>query len=69
LPEEKEPKWVIPGRDGIEVFVNNSKSVTIKQDCGPFVSEEADFVVVHPDDIPALITMLESARAEALRSE
>lgn len=49
-------------RPGLEVFVNQSGSITIAQIEHP---QEKNLVVVHPDDVPRLIEMLQTAREDA----
>jgi hypothetical protein len=55
----------IPPRPGLEVFVDKNGTITIRQN--ELVPSLEPTVVVHPDDVPALITMLEDARREARR--
>jgi hypothetical protein len=59
----------IPARTGLEVFVNEARTITIRQDAdGQAASlEEEPMVVIHPDDISALIRALEDARRKARR--
>lgn len=54
--------YKIEQRDGLEVFANDSGWVIIKQDSD--LGGEA-VVAVHPEDVPALITFLTKAAAEA----
>ena len=57
-------EWVIPMRDGIEVFVNKGGLISLKQ-----LSEDPNsdvIVAVEPDDVPKLIRFLEAARQEAM---
>ncbi len=50
----------IDPRPGLEVFTNKNGTITIKQiDEGP---DEENMVIVHPDDVPLLVTMLERER-------
>ena len=58
-----------PVRSGLEVFVNEIGTITIRQD----VDEEAGslddepMVVVHPDDVSSLIRALDTARRASRR--
>jgi hypothetical protein len=59
-----------PERSGLEVFVNEIGTITIRQDVdGRDVStEDEPVVVVHPDDVSNLIRALETARRTSRRS-
>lgn len=54
---------IIEPRDGIEVYATEKGIVCIKQI--PATGEEA-IILIHPDDIPQLIELLEETRQEAL---
>lgn len=53
----------IDPRPGLEVFVNQSGSITIAQI--EIDRAEQNLVIVHPDDVPRLIEMLQIARKNA----
>ena len=55
----------IPPRPGLEVFVNEGGTVSIKQIESGYPIDDESIVIVHPDDVPRLIKMLEEARDEA----
>jgi hypothetical protein len=59
----------IPAGTGLEVFVNEARTITIRQDADPQSGsdEDAPMVVIHPDDISALIRALENARRNVRR--
>jgi hypothetical protein len=59
----------IPARSGLEIFVNDVGTITIRQDDpAPFASAaDEPMVVVHPDDVSTLIRALEEARRQARR--
>jgi hypothetical protein len=53
---------ISPERPALEVFVNESGTITIRQDAD---GEEEPVVVVHPDDVSSVIRALEDARSKA----
>jgi hypothetical protein len=55
---------VIPARDGIEVFLNESGTISIKQE-DSMGHDEPCIVVVHPDDVDALVSFLQDVKQEA----
>jgi hypothetical protein len=59
----------IPARSGLEIFVNDVGTITIRQDDPATFASAADepMVVVHPDDVSTLIRALEEARRTARR--
>ena len=58
--------WKIDTRDGLEVFLNDAGTISIKQDAA---YEDPSLVVVHPDDVDRLIGFLQAARDEARATE
>ncbi len=57
------PEFIIEQRDQINVFAGQKGHVVIKQ-ANPYdVPAE---IIVHPDDVPLLITHLENARVDAI---
>lgn len=52
----------IQARDGIEVFVNQGGTISIKQDN---MLDDEEIVIVHPDDVDRLIEFLRDAKEEA----
>jgi hypothetical protein len=59
----------IPARSELEIFVNDSGTITIRQDDPQTLTSpsEEPMVVVHPDDVSTLIRALEEARRQARR--
>jgi hypothetical protein len=59
----------LPARSGLEIFVNDGGTITIRQDDpATFASPgEEPMIVVHPDDVSTLIRALEEARRRARR--
>jgi hypothetical protein len=59
----------IPARSGLEIFVNDVGTITIRQDDPVTFASTGDepMVVVHPDDVSTLIRALEEARRRARR--
>jgi hypothetical protein len=57
----------IPARSGLEIFVNDGGTITIRQDDPLTFASTGDepMVVVHPDDVSMLIRALEEARRKA----
>lgn len=55
----------IPSRPGLEVFVNEGGTISIKQE----EHDEDSIVVVHPGDVDRLVELLQVAKAEALEVE
>jgi hypothetical protein len=53
----------IPPRPGLKVFVNRSNLISIEQIDAD--DPEAPIVVVYPDDVDRLISLLQNARQEA----
>jgi len=54
----------IEPREGIEVFVNERGTISIKQEY--LDDEDTSVVVVHPDDVDRLIEFLKDTKIEAL---
>lgn len=46
--------------------MNEGETISIKQDGDGF--EEPDIVIVHPDDVPQLIKLLQAVHQEALQT-
>jgi hypothetical protein len=55
-------------RPGLEIFVNDIGTITIRQDVKERAREEEPAVVVHPDDVSTVIRALEDARRKARRA-
>jgi hypothetical protein len=56
----------IPRRAGLEVFINEGNTISLKQDDWP---DEDVVIAVHPDDVPRLISLLQEARAQIENGE
>jgi hypothetical protein len=59
-------KDVVPPRRGVEVFRNRGGTVSIAQ-IAELPHEDADLVVVHHEDLPKLIGMLNDIHREYLQ--
>lgn len=58
----------IPARSGLEIFVNDVGTITIRQDDPVSSRGEEPMIVVHPDDVSTLIRALEEARRQIRRA-
>jgi hypothetical protein len=62
--DEVGPRFVIERRDEIEVYAGEKGHVCIKQEGA--LGEEDDLVILHPEDVPRLISFLQRVRQQAV---